>query len=174
MNNDQRIILDIIISILDNDNGQIFFVDGPGGTGKTFVENLLLARVRSQGHISLAVASSGIAAILLDGGRTSHSRFRIPIDINSDSICSISAQSEIAKLIRMTKLIIWDEAPAQHRHCFEAVNRTLRDIRNDNRWFGGIVTVFAGESYILFYFFANIIIDDFRQYLSIVPKASRI
>src|SRR5438045_1073915 len=82
-------------------------------------------------YIALTVASSGIAAILLDGGRTSHSRFRIPIDITSESICSISAQSDIAKLIRMTKLIIWDEAPAQHRHCFEAVNRTLRDIQKD-------------------------------------------
>ena len=144
-NDDQRIALDTITSVIDNDSGQLFFVDGPGGTGKTFIENLLLAHVRSQGHVALAVASSGIAAILLDGGRTSHSRFRIPIDITSESICSISAQSDIAKLIRMTKLIIWDEAPAQHRHCFEAVNRTLRDIRKDDRWFGGIVTVFAGE-----------------------------
>jgi hypothetical protein len=143
-NEDQRIILDAITSAVDNDSGQLFFLDGPGGTGKTFVENLLLARVRSQGYVALAVASSGISAILLDGGRTSHSRFKIPIDINSDSICSISAQSDTAKLIRMAKLIIWDEAPAQNRHCFEAVNRTLRDIRKDNRWFGGIVTVFAG------------------------------
>jgi ATP-dependent DNA helicase PIF1 len=144
-NDDQRITLDTITSIIDNDSDQLFFVDGPGGTGKTFIENLLLIRVRSQGHIALTVISSGITVILLDDDRTSHSRFRIPIDISSESIYSISAQSDITKLIRMIKLIIWDEAPVQYRHCFETVNRTLRDIRKDDRWFGGIITMFAGE-----------------------------
>ena len=108
-NDDQRIILDIITSTIDNDSDQLFFVDGSGGTGKIFIENLLLTHIRSQGHIALVVASSGITVILLDGGRTSHSRFRIPIDITSESIYSISAQSDIIKLIRMIKLIIWDE-----------------------------------------------------------------
>jgi hypothetical protein len=40
--------------------------------------NLLLAKVRREGDIALAVASSGIAALLLEGGRTAHSRFMIP------------------------------------------------------------------------------------------------
>ena len=44
----------------------VFFVDGPGGTGKTFLYKGLLAQVRSQGHVALAVASSGIAALLLE------------------------------------------------------------------------------------------------------------
>jgi hypothetical protein len=38
----------------------VFFIDGPGGTGKTFVYNLILGRVRSKNHIALALASSGI------------------------------------------------------------------------------------------------------------------
>jgi hypothetical protein len=42
----------------------LLIVEGPGGTAKTFVENLLLARVQSQGHVALAVASPRIAAIL--------------------------------------------------------------------------------------------------------------
>lgn len=109
------------------------------------MENLLLAYVRSRQGIALAVASSGIASILLEGGRTSHSRFKIPIDIEYDSICAIKAQSSLAELMKRTSLIIWDEAPAQHRHCFEAVDRTLRDLRNSNTWFGGIVVVFAGN-----------------------------
>jgi len=133
-----------ITAAVDSRTGGLFFIDGPGGTGKTFVENLLLSYVRSTGSIALSVASSGIASILLDGGRTSHSRFKIPIDIQQDSICDIKAQTSLADLIRRTKLIIWDEAPAQHRYCFEAVDRTFKDICNCEKWFGGITMVFGG------------------------------
>ena len=70
-------------------------MDGPGGTGKTFVYKLLLAHVRStqsalppdQQRIALATASSGLAATLLPGGTTAHSRFKIPIQIDKDSTC---------------------------------------------------------------------------------------
>ncbi|ESN99485.1 hypothetical protein HELRODRAFT_93087, partial [Helobdella robusta] len=88
----------------------LFFIDGPGGTGKTFVFNALLCHVRRQGKFSLAVATSGIAALLLDGGRTAHSRFKIPLEIHYNSMCSIPVNSQIANLLRATKLIIWDEA----------------------------------------------------------------
>jgi predicted ATPase len=72
----QKEILDHVMSAVESDEGtnRLFFIDGPGGTGKTFVENLILAKVRSTASsIALSVASSGIAAILLDGGRTAHS-----------------------------------------------------------------------------------------------------
>ena len=49
--------------------GGLFFIDAPGGTGKTFCINLLLPYVRSRGKIILATASSGIAATLMPGGR---------------------------------------------------------------------------------------------------------
>jgi hypothetical protein len=65
----------------------IYFVDGPGGTGKTFLYNKLLAKVRCEGDIALSVASSGIAALLLEGGRTAHSRFKIPIQLDETSTC---------------------------------------------------------------------------------------
>ena len=136
--------MDIIVNAIDSNIGGLFFIDGAGGTGKTFIENLLLAYVRSRGDIALAVASSGIADLLLDGGRTSHSRFRIPIEIHSESQCTIPAQSHLAELLRITKLIIWDEAPAQHRHCAQAVDRSLKDILKNAEPFGGITVVFGG------------------------------
>ncbi|XP_044596943.1 uncharacterized protein LOC123273567 [Cotesia glomerata] len=49
--------------------GGFFFLDASGGTGKTFVISLILAEIRSNNGIALAVASSGIAATLLDGER---------------------------------------------------------------------------------------------------------
>lgn len=146
-NEEQRKVLDAIVNCLERNEQGLFFIDGPGGTGKTFVENLLLAYVRSKGGIALAVASSGIAALLLQGGRTSHSQFKIPLDIHGESQCNISAQSHLATLIRMTKLIIWDEAPSQHRHCFQAVDRSFKDIHQSNDWFGGIPMVFGGNNH---------------------------
>ena len=45
--------------------------------------------LRAQGKIVLCVASSGIAALILRGGRTAHSTFRIPIDVHEDTVCEI-------------------------------------------------------------------------------------
>ncbi|POG63370.1 DNA helicase Pif1 like protein, partial [Rhizophagus irregularis DAOM 181602=DAOM 197198] len=56
-----------------NDKYGHFFIDGFAGTGKTFLYNTLLATIRLHGDIAIAVASSGIAALLLSGGRTAHS-----------------------------------------------------------------------------------------------------
>ena len=112
---EQREILDTITSAVISGHGGLFFIDGPGGTGKTFVENLLSDWVRGNSQIALAVASSGIASNLLHHGRTSHSRFCIPLDIQPESLCAIPAQSELAELLRSTSLIIWDEVSSQNR-----------------------------------------------------------
>jgi hypothetical protein len=88
----------------------------------------LLNSVRTKGKIALAVASSGIAALLLPGGRTPHSRFNLPLEIQADSVCAIKKNTQLAELIKHITLMLWDEAPVNHRHCFEALDHTLRDI----------------------------------------------
>lgn len=164
LTSEQTCVYQTIMDAVKNDAGGMFFVYGYGGTGKTFVWKTLSAALRSQGQIVLNVASSGIASLLLSGGRTAHSRFIIPINVNEDSFCSILPNSNLADLLRKAKLIIWDEAPMTHRHCFEALDRTLRDIlrsndiSNEEKVFGGIVVVFGG---------------DFRQILPVIPKGSR-
>ncbi|CAF1036998.1 unnamed protein product [Brachionus calyciflorus] len=103
LNTDQIFAFNSIIKRLNNEQetGQIiFFIDGPGGTGKTFLYKTILAKVRSESSIALAVASSGIAALLLPGGRTAHSRFKIPISIQSTSTCHVSLQSNEAELFK--------------------------------------------------------------------------
>lgn len=81
--------------------------------------------LRTSGHVALAVASSGIAALLLEGGRTAHSQFKIPIPIQRDSLCRIDADSELAHLLRAARLVVWDEAPMMHRCGYVAVHRQL-------------------------------------------------
>ncbi|PHH91537.1 hypothetical protein CDD83_83 [Cordyceps sp. RAO-2017] len=147
LNHGQQAVFDEIVNAVESrPDDAHFFIQGPGGTGKTFLYRGLCAHYRSQGHIFLCVASSGIAALLLPGGRTAHSRFKIPLDsLTGESICPISKASPEAELFRHTRLIIWDEVPMQHKYCFEAVDRTLRDICDVDSIFGGIPTVFGGD-----------------------------
>lgn len=61
MNVAQKHIYDLIMKTIDNKKSDIFFIDGPGGTGKSFLFNTILNKIRSEGKIAIAVASSGIA-----------------------------------------------------------------------------------------------------------------
>jgi len=113
--------------------------------------------VRSHGNIALVVASSGIAALLLSGGRTAHSYLKIPIAFDCTSFCCIRKQDDLAMLIRQSKLILWDEAPMTNKLAFEAMDRILRDLTDRNEPFGGIVFVMLG---------------DFCQILPVIPRGS--
>ena len=122
--------------------GNCHFVYSPGGCGKTFTFATILAAIKSKGHIALATASSGIAGLLLDGGTTAHFRFKIPVEnLNADSRCHIKSQDSNAAVLRRAAVILIDEAPMLHKHAFEALNRTLRDITGVNAPFGGKVSV---------------------------------
>nr|GEW44806.1 ribonuclease H-like domain, reverse transcriptase, RNA-dependent DNA polymerase [Tanacetum cinerariifolium] len=132
LTNEKKEIYETILDACNNNTRGMFFVYAYGGTGKTFLYKTLTAALRSKGQIVLNVASSGIASLLLDGGRTAHSRFAIPINIVEYSMCTISADSDLAELIRKAKLIIWDEAPMINKLAYEAFERTLRDICSSN------------------------------------------
>ncbi|XP_019190330.1 PREDICTED: uncharacterized protein LOC109184747 [Ipomoea nil] len=164
LTDEQLLIYNKVIVDVESNKGGLFFVYGYGGTGKTFLWRTLSAALRSKGQVVLNVASSGIASLLLPGGRTAHSRFSIPIAVNEDPTCNISQGSPLAELIIKAKLIIWDEAPMMHKHCFEALDRTMRDIlrftnpKSLEMSFGGKTVVLGG---------------DFRQILPVIPKGSR-
>ncbi|XP_043243545.1 uncharacterized protein LOC122392568 [Amphibalanus amphitrite] len=154
----QRDIFDRVLAAVDEHRPLAIFVDAAGGTGKTFLFNTLLAAVRARGMVALAVAYSGIAATLLEGGCTFHSRFKAPLNPEATSTCAIAAQSPLADLIRRTAVIVCDEAPMAHRHLLEAFDRTLRDVTGEDEPFGGKVVVLGG---------------DFRQILPVIRHGSR-
>ena len=156
----QRKVFDIVMQAIENNSPLSVFVDARGGTGKTYVLNAVLAAVRmiEGGSVGLAVGATGIAANLLLLGRTFHSRFKVPLNITNESVCSINAQSTLADLIRMAKVIVWDEAPMSHKFQMEALDRTLRDLTCSDIPFGGKVIVLSG---------------DFRQCLPVIPHANR-
>ncbi|GBP29212.1 ATP-dependent DNA helicase pif1 [Eumeta japonica] len=130
---------------VDNNTGGLFFLDAPGGTGKTFVISLILATIRSRCDIALALASSGIAATLLDGGRTAHSALKLPLNLNTidTPTCNISRSNAMGKLLMQCKLIVWDEVHI--KKSLEALNFTLKDLRRNNNIFGGLMILLAGD-----------------------------
>ncbi|XP_022032303.1 uncharacterized protein LOC110933386 [Helianthus annuus] len=136
LTDEQRNVFDQIFEYVRTNKGGVFFLYGYGGT----------------------------ASLLLSGGRTAHSQFSIPLNLNEDSLCRMKPGSELAYLLKKTQLIIWDEAPMIHKHAFEALDRTLKDIlmpdcsNSEALPFGGKVIVFGG---------------DFRQILPVVPNGSR-
>jgi hypothetical protein len=101
LNQEQKYAFEKVMESIECSRGQAFFIDGPGGSGKTYLYNTILGTVRNNGKIALAVASSGIAAMLLDGGRTAHSRFKINLD-TSDCFCNVSRGSLLGKQFYLT------------------------------------------------------------------------
>ena len=164
INEDQKKIYNAVIDSVDKQAGKLFFLYGAGGTGKTYVYRTIIARLRSIGKLVIHVASAGIAALLLPGGRTAHSRLKLPLNLNDHTMCNIPKNSMLAALIVKTDLIIWDEAPMAHRQAFETLDRTLRDLQSTanpeaaSKPFGGKTVLLGG---------------DFRQILPVIPQGTR-
>ncbi|CAH1413425.1 unnamed protein product [Lactuca virosa] len=158
LNPDQKFAYDEIMSHVDQNITGVFFIDGPGGTGKTFLYKALLANIRARGLIALATATSGVAANNMPGGRTAHSRFGISLNLDNKSMCKITKQSGKAQILRKAKVIIWDEAAMAKRQAVEAVDRTMQDITYEKLPFGGKIMVMGG---------------DFRQVLPVVRRGTR-
>uniref|UniRef100_UPI0035901195 uncharacterized protein n=1 Tax=Myxine glutinosa TaxID=7769 RepID=UPI0035901195 len=167
LTDDQRDVYNAVLQLVEQGSvnsgmrhSNIIFLDAPGGTGKSFVINAILKHIRSQGKIALATASSGIAATLLQGGRTLHSTFKIPLDAHTkeQATCGIKRGTALARVINDAAVIIVDEAPMTHKSAYEAVDRTLQDITGVHRPMGGIPTLLCG---------------DFRQILPVVKRGTR-
>jgi hypothetical protein len=156
LNDDQRRIYHEVMDAVVGNKNLLMMLDGPGGTGKTFLYDTLINELRRLNKIVLPVASTGIAASHI-GGKTAHSQFKIPLKTDVTSLCSIKRGTHLAQLLQQTDLIIWDEIGNISRYAVEAVDRTLKDIKCNNLPFGGINIVLGG---------------DFRQLLPIQKHAS--
>ena len=119
-------------------------------TGKTYTLNAILAAARTISGSktlwpALALATSGIAATHMKGGRTFHSRMRAPLDIKEHSLLDVSVQSPLANIVNQSVLIVWDEAPVAHRFLLEDLDRSFKDFVENNKPFGGKSIILAGD-----------------------------
>ena len=159
---EQEQVFNYVMESLRSDTPVQVFIDARGGTGKTYTLNAILAAGRTLkpgGCVALAMATTGIAATLLDLGRTYHSRLKAPLEVHKDSMLQIPAQSSLAQLIRMATFLLLDEATMLDGLQLEATHRSLQDICDaPGVPFGGKTLVLAG---------------DFRQCLPVIPGANR-
>ena len=104
----------------------------------------------------IAVASTGIAALLLQNATTVHSAFKVPLQIMPGSACSISARSDQGRMLLQSQAILWDEATMSGKDVVDCVNQLFQSLTgNKTEPFGGKVVVFGG---------------NFRQTLPVVGK----
>jgi hypothetical protein len=61
------------------------------------------------------------------------------------------------KVLVASKIIIWDECTMVHKRALKALNRTMKDLRNDSRCFVGAIILLSG---------------DFRRTLLAIPRTS--
>ncbi|XP_019157772.1 PREDICTED: uncharacterized protein LOC109154434 [Ipomoea nil] len=108
LTNEHKNVYEFVMNDIDSKGCELFFVYGYGGIDKTFVWRMLSSKIWSRCDIVLNVASSGITSLLLPGGKTTHSRFAIPLSLNEDSTCNTSQGNDLAELIIRSKLIIWE------------------------------------------------------------------
>uniref|UniRef100_A0A8C5WCT2 ATP-dependent DNA helicase n=1 Tax=Leptobrachium leishanense TaxID=445787 RepID=A0A8C5WCT2_9ANUR len=156
----QRETFEDILSATQNETlpQRCYFLDGPGGNGKTYLYQTLLHSFRGKKEVALAVASTGIAANLLEGGRTYHSQFKLQVPLLDTSTSSMRQSSNDATILRKAKIIIWDESTMAPSDALRCVDKLLQELMKNNKPFGGKTIILGG---------------DFRQTLPVVAHGSR-
>ena len=101
---------------------------------------------------------TGISAILLTLGTTSHKRFRFPIPCIECSTSNLTFDSKQAKIIKEAEVIIIDEVSCMTRWLLECLDNFLRELMGNDEIMGGKRVVVMG---------------DFRQALPVVKHGSR-
>ena len=133
-----------------------FYIDGPGGSWKTFVYTTSYNLLKCQNKNVCRMAFTGIAATLLPKGMTVHKVLGLPVPLLSDFSSNIAVHSKEGQFFRQTDVFIWDEAPMAPRYALEIIDRTLKDIMSNDSLFGGKIVILGG---------------DFRQLLPILPRS---
>ena len=154
LTDEQKGILDTLVGHVEQGEGGLYNLDAPGGSGKTFMANVLLSRVRMKEKIAIACGMSGISAILLRKGTTFHRRFKAPLDCGPESCSHHKFNSNESKIIKEAYFIMIDEVSMMHYYLLDMLDRFLKELMQSNEFMGGKLIL---------------LMHDFRQILPVVP-----
>lgn len=160
-NQEQQRVIDRVLEEVQHHNtgSNVFCLTAHAGCGKTFVQKAIIHKLNSLNLRCIPTAFSGIASTLLQGGRTMHNVFKLPVPILEDSVSSITANSADGRLLMSASLIIIDEVSMCPLNALKLIDRLLKDLcQNETDLFGGKTILLCG---------------DFRQILPVVPHGSR-
>ena len=147
-NEQQRSFYHEVMNDVNNERGTLYNLQAPGGHGKTFVLQLILWAIRESSEIAIATAATGIASQLYECATTLHSIAGIPVPTTSTSVSRISGNSSnrMAILWKRAKLLVVDEAVGLDLDVIDCLDRMLRDVRGNNRPFGGMTVILSGDA----------------------------
>ncbi|KAK6012895.1 hypothetical protein OSTOST_21927 [Ostertagia ostertagi] len=157
LNVKQKEAADEILDALDRSQNKCIFVDGPGGSGKTYLYSTVYNIAVGRRRRVQCVAWTGIAANLLPGGRTVNSVFKLNI-ADGNRTSSMRRQQKEAKHLMETDIIIWDEIQWHLELLSKQSTFSLEILMQVDTPFGGKVFVIGG---------------DFRQILPVVEHGQR-
>ncbi len=130
--------------------GQNVFLTGSAGSGKTYTLNQYIDYLRARRVPVAVTASTGIAATHMNG-TTIHSWSGIGIkdELTDRDLTNLSRKQFLADRLKDTAVLIIDEISMLHAKQINLVSQVLRHVRKNDKAFGGIQVVVAGDFFQL-------------------------
>jgi len=130
--------------------GQNVFLTGSAGSGKTYTLNQYIDYLRARRVPVAVTASTGIAATHMNG-TTIHSWSGIGIkdELTDRDLTNLSRKQFLADRLKDTAVLIIDEISMLHAKQINLVSQVLKHVRKNDKAFGGIQVVVAGDFFQL-------------------------
>ena len=130
--------------------GQNVFLTGSAGSGKTYTLNQYIDYLRARRVPVAVTASTGIAATHMSG-TTIHSWSGIGIkdELTDRDLTNLSRKQFLADRLKDTAVLIIDEISMLHAKQINLVSQVLKHVRKNDKAFGGIQVVVAGDFFQL-------------------------
>ncbi|MBH0006158.1 AAA family ATPase [Psychrobacter sp. SWN149] len=130
--------------------GQNVFLTGSAGSGKTYTLNQYIDYLRARRVPVAVTASTGIAATHMSG-TTIHSWSGIGIkdELTDRDLTTLSRKQFLADRLKDTAVLVIDEISMLHAKQINLVSQVLKHVRKNDKAFGGIQVVVAGDFFQL-------------------------
>lgn len=130
--------------------GKNVYLTGAAGSGKTHVLNEYISYIKERGIPIAVTASTGIAATHL-GGVTLHSWSGIGVrdTLSGGELEALEQKEYLWKRFEKTKILVIDEVSMLSPRLFDTVERVCRAMKRNDKPFGGMQIVLAGDFFQL-------------------------
>jgi ATP-dependent DNA helicase PIF1 len=128
------------------------FITGPGGTGKTHIIKLIYDYANNNKRNIQVCALTGCAAILLNCKATtihSWSGIGLANGFNNNIIKKVVNNKYIKKRWNNIDILVIDEVSMMSKKVFNILNEIAKQIRKNDKPFGGIQIILSGDFYQL-------------------------
>lgn len=140
MNDEQKVAFNTMLS------GKNIFLTGQAGTGKSFMIHKFNKYITERGKKVAITSTTGISAMLING-RTIHSWAGIGLGNENKNILltKVRRKSNAVKNWKYTDILVLDEISMLSPILFEKLEFIARNIRGNERPFGGLQVILTGD-----------------------------